>query len=92
MSSRHSRCWNEAESNCGEILDAQIVVVDPKNEALETARQAGIDLSLIDSNLALSYEERVARHQDALELMLKLREAGNAHAQSRETATEVHRG
>lgn len=92
MSSPRSRWWNEAESNCGEFGDAQIVVVDPENDALETARQAGIDLSLIDSNLALSYEERVARHQDALELMLKLREAGNAYAQSRETATEIHGG
>ena len=33
-------------------------------QALEEARRAGIDLSLLDSNLALTYEERVLRRKD----------------------------
>lgn len=90
MRNRHSPSSSEVESVCAEISDAQIMVVNPETDALEEARKAGIDLSIIDSNLALSYEERIARHQAALDLMLKLREAGNAHAQSRETATEVY--
>lgn len=34
--------------------------------ALEEARRAGIDLDLLDSNLALTYEQRVMRHDEAL--------------------------
>jgi hypothetical protein len=47
------------------------------NDALEEARRAGFDLSLIDSNLALTPQERALRHESALELMLALREAGH---------------
>ncbi len=54
---------------------------DP-TQALEEARRAGIDLSLLDSNLALSYEERVLRHASAQELMWALKEAGVAHEKS----------
>ena len=38
-------------------------------QALEEARRAGIDLDLLDSNLALSFEDRVLRHESAQELM-----------------------
>lgn len=51
-------------------------------QALEEARRAGIDLDLLDSNLALSYEERVLRHESARELMLALKEAGAAYEKS----------
>lgn len=64
--------------------------MDHAEKALENAQRAGIDLSLIDCSLALSYEERVNQHQSALDLMLKLREAGIAHAQSRKPATKIH--
>ncbi len=48
-------------------------------QALEDARRAGIDLDLLDSNLALTYEQRVLRHESALELVWALREAGAAY-------------
>lgn len=48
-------------------------------QALEDARRAGIDLDLLDSNLALTYEERVLRHASAQELMWAMREAGAAY-------------
>lgn len=64
-------------------------LMEPAAEALKRAQDAGIDLSLIDCNLALSYEERVQRHQSALDLMLTLREAGIAHAESAKTAPEI---
>ncbi len=51
-------------------------------QALEEARRAGIDLSLLDSNLALTYEERVLRHASAQELMWALKEAGAAYEKS----------
>jgi hypothetical protein len=51
-------------------------------QALEEARRAGIDLSLLDANLALTYEQRVLKHESALELVWALREAGAAHEES----------
>lgn len=36
-------------------------------QALDEARQAGIDLDLLDSNLALTYEQRWLKHDQALE-------------------------
>lgn len=59
------------------------------DQALEEARRAGIDLDLLDSNLALTYEERVLRHESALELMWALREAGAAYEKSASAAAEV---
>lgn len=45
--------------------------MDAKAQAdLEEARKAGIDLNLIDCNLALTPEQRIERHQGALELDL----------------------
>jgi pheromone shutdown protein TraB len=44
--------------------------------ALEEARRAGIDLDLIDSNLALTVEQRWKQHDAALELALMLETAG----------------
>lgn len=58
------------------------MTVQEKHEAIEAANQAGIDVSLLDSNLALTPEERALRHESALELALALRAAGLAHAKS----------
>ena len=46
--------------------------------AIAEAEKAGFDLSLVDSNLRLSVEERLLRHDAALELVLELRAAGAA--------------
>ena len=43
--------------------------------ALDIAAQAGIDLGLIKDNLRLSYEERVLKHQHALDLVLAIEQA-----------------
>lgn len=51
-------------------------------QAIEEARRAGIDLDLLDSKLALTYEQRVLRHESALELVFALREAGTAYEKS----------
>ncbi|MEI6107402.1 MAG: hypothetical protein WCR49_10360 [Opitutae bacterium] len=56
-------------------------------QALEEARRAGIDLSLLDSNLALTYEERVLRHASAQELMWALKEAGEMLGREKELMT-----
>lgn len=44
-------------------------------EALHAARTAGIDLDLLDTNLALSVSERWRQHEAALELILELEKA-----------------
>ena len=46
--------------------------------AIAEAEKAGFDLSLVDSNLRLSVEERLLRHDSALELVQALRAAGAA--------------
>jgi hypothetical protein len=47
-------------------------------QALEEARRAGIDLNLLEVNLALSVKERWAQHDGALGLALKLEAARRA--------------
>lgn len=51
---------------------------EPETDPLAVARKAGFDLDLLDSNLALSPEERAVRHDAALELACAFREAGTA--------------
>ncbi|RXK55267.1 hypothetical protein ESB00_05050 [Oleiharenicola lentus] len=63
--------------------------MDDPAQAIEEARRAGIDLALVDSNLALSYEERVLRHASAQELMWALKEAGAAYEKSARSAAEI---
>lgn len=52
--------------------------MDQPDQALEEARRAGIDLDLLDTNLALPIAERWRQHDAALELALKLARAGMA--------------
>lgn len=49
------------------------------NALLEEAREAGIDLDLIDTNLALRVEDRWQQHDGALRFILKLQEAKAAY-------------
>jgi hypothetical protein len=56
--------------------------MESADQALEAARKAGIDLDLLDLNLAMTYEERVLHHESARSLMLALREAGSAYEKS----------
>lgn len=53
--------------------------MESPDQALEVARKAGIDLDLLDLNLAMTYEERVLHHESARSLMLALRKAGSAY-------------
>ncbi len=49
------------------------------NALLEHAREAGIDLDLIDTNFALRVEDRWQQHDGALRFILILQEAKAAH-------------
>jgi hypothetical protein len=63
------------------------VTKDEAYAAIEEAEKAGFDLTLVDSNLALSIEERLLRHDAALEFKLTLRAAGEAmYAQAAQAA------
>lgn len=53
--------------------------MEPKNEVFAQARAEGIDLDLLDINLALRVEERWRQHDGALRFILKLQEANAAH-------------
>jgi hypothetical protein len=53
-----------------------------REQAIAEAIRAGFDLSIVDSNFALSPNERALRHDSALQLVHALREAGSAYAQS----------
>ena len=46
-----------------------------QTKAIEEARRAGIDLELLDSNLALTVKERWQQHDAALDLVVKLQAA-----------------
>jgi hypothetical protein len=46
--------------------------VRTSEQILEDARRAGIDLDLLDTNLALSVEQRWKQHDEALALALAL--------------------
>jgi hypothetical protein len=63
--------------------------MESPDTALEEARRAGIDLDLLDTNLALTCEQRVLRHESALELARALREAGANHAKPVAAAPET---
>ena len=45
------------------------------SDAIEEARRAGFDMDLLDTNLALTPEERMRQHDLALEFVLELQQA-----------------
>lgn len=49
------------------------------NSAWERAKRAGVDVSLLESNLRLTVSERLRQHDAALNSMLKLRRAVEIH-------------
>ena len=52
--------------------------MNPPSQAIEEARHAGIDVDLLDTNLALPVRERWSQHDAALQLALALQEAKQA--------------
>ncbi|MBM3866639.1 MAG: hypothetical protein FJ381_12275 [Verrucomicrobia bacterium] len=49
--------------------------METEAQLLQQAREAGIDLDLIETNLALSVPERWRQHDGALRFILKLQQA-----------------
>jgi hypothetical protein len=44
------------------------------------AYEAGIDMSLLESALKMTPEERLAEHQQVIDFLLSVQEAGSSHA------------
>lgn len=61
------------------------------DQAIEAAEKAGFDISLIECNLALTPEERLLRHDSALELAQALRKAGELHRAQSASVTPTAR-
>jgi hypothetical protein len=57
--------------------------------ASKTLQEAGFDDGLIESNLRLTYEDRVLRHQAALDLALALEASGSKLRGRSETVTRT---
>jgi len=47
--------------------------------AWRAAHAAGIDMSLIEDSLKLTPEQRLAEHQQVIDFLLEIREAGKTH-------------
>ena len=47
--------------------------------AWRAAHEAGLDMSLVDSALQLTPEERLAEHQQVIDFLLEVQAAGQAH-------------
>jgi hypothetical protein len=60
-----------------------------QTKVFEEVRRAGINLNLLDSNLALSSEERVLRHESTLEFVRALLEACAVYKKVLLTAKEL---
>ncbi len=48
--------------------------------AWRAAHAAGVDLSLIEDFLRLTPEQRLAQHQQVLDFLIEVQEAGRTHA------------
>jgi len=48
--------------------------------AWRAAHAAGLDMSLLEASLQLTPEERLAEHQQVINFLLEVREAGQKHA------------
>lgn len=61
-----------------EVLDFLEEKGEPATDAVSNALSYGIDVSLLESNLELSPQARLERHESALELVFELRKAGKS--------------
>jgi len=59
-----------------------------RQSAVERAAELGFDISLIETSLGYSYDQRALQHQAALELALEMERAGR---QLRDSAQSTHR-
>jgi hypothetical protein len=73
------------------ILAGYVFDVNKTEQIFEDARRAGIDLDLVDTNLALSVAERWRQHDAAANLAVKLEGAMKARDAGLQRTTEKAR-
>jgi hypothetical protein len=60
-------------------INGEYVVPPDAGPAWRAAHAAGIDMSLIESALKLTPEQRLAEHQQVINFLLEVQEAGHSH-------------
>jgi hypothetical protein len=48
--------------------------------AWRAAHEYGLDMTLLEASLKMTPEERLAEHQQVIDFLLEVQEAGNSHA------------
>ena len=60
-------------------MNGEYVMPRDAGPAWRAAHAAGIDMSLIESALKLTPEQRLAEHQQVINFLLEVEEAGRSH-------------
>jgi hypothetical protein len=63
-----------------EQMNGKYICRDDASHAWREAVSAGIDMSLVDHALSLTPEERLDEHQQVINFLLEVQEAGRKHA------------
>jgi hypothetical protein len=76
--SRRLVFWMIDEATLAQLNGAYAMPPDA-GPAWREAFEAGFDMSLIEHSLSLSPEQRLAEHQQVVNFLLEVQEAGGAH-------------
>ena len=60
-------------------MNGEYLMPPDAGPAWRAAHAAGIDMSLIEDSLKLTPEQRLAEHQQVLDFLLEVQEAGQRH-------------
>ncbi|HEX9047552.1 MAG TPA: hypothetical protein VF988_11040 [Verrucomicrobiae bacterium] len=60
-------------------MNGEYAMPSDAGPAWRAAHAAGIDMSLIEESLKLTPEQRLAEHQQVINFLLEIQEAGQAH-------------
>jgi hypothetical protein len=60
-------------------MNGEYLMPPDAGPAWRAAMEAGIDMSLIEDALQMTPEQRLAEHQQAINFLLEVQEAGQAH-------------
>lgn len=60
-------------------MNGKYVMPPDAGPAWRAAAEAGIDMSLIESALKLTPEQRLAEHQQVINFLLEVQESGRSH-------------
>ena len=61
-------------------MNGEYIVPADAGPAWRAAHAAGVDMSLIESALRLTPEQRLAEHQQVIDFLLEVQAAGESHA------------